>query len=118
MTQLDDALLRLRTHEGVEHVLLVGVDGLLVSHIGASDGVDPERVAAMVPGLILAAGSLGTAADGGDCSTVVLELERGVAIAMPLSSELLLAVLLRPGVPFPVLLRDVRRDRGRIAALV
>lgn len=118
MTQLDDALLRVRTHQGVEHVLLVGMDGLLVSHIGESGGIDPERVAAMVPGLIAAAGSLGAAAEGGECSTVVLELELGVAIAMPLSSELLLAVLLRPDVPFPGLLREVRRDRGRIAALV
>ncbi|HEX6926368.1 MAG TPA: roadblock/LC7 domain-containing protein [Longimicrobiaceae bacterium] len=118
MNQLDEALLNLRTHEGVEHVLLVGVDGLLVRHSGEESDLDPDRVSAMVPGLISAVDALGEAVGGGACATAVLELERGVAIVMPLSPELLLAVVLRSGVPFSKLLREVRRDRSHIAALV
>jgi predicted regulator of Ras-like GTPase activity (Roadblock/LC7/MglB family) len=118
MTQLDEALQRVQDHEGVEHVLLVGMDGLLIRHVGGGDSIDPDRVAAMVPGVVTAAGSLGHAAGGGDPHTAVLELAEGVAVLTPLSEELLLAVMVRRGVGFSSLLRDVRRDRGRLAALV
>ena len=118
MTQLDEALRSVREHDGVEHVLLVGMDGLLVRHLGDGAGVDPDRVAAMVPGVVTSAGSFAHAAGGGDPSTAVLELADGVAVITPLSEELLLAVLLRPGVGFTGLLRDVRRNRGHLASLV
>jgi predicted regulator of Ras-like GTPase activity (Roadblock/LC7/MglB family) len=118
MTQLDDALLDLKAHDGVEHVLLVGTDGLLVRHVGGGDGPDPERIAAMLPGLTTAAGAFARAVAGGDSSTTVLEMDQEVAIVVPLSPELLLAVLLRGGVGFRPLLRDLRRERGRLAGLV
>ena len=118
MTKLDEALSSLLHHEGVEHLVLAGVDGLLVHHAGRSGGVDGERVAAMLPGLLRAADDFGAGCGAGDAATVVLELEGGVAIGMPLSPELLLAVVVRPGVPFTALLREVRRDRNRIASLV
>lgn len=118
MTKLDEALSSLMRHEGVEHLVLAGVDGLLVHHLGEGGDVDGERVAAMLPGLARAADDFGEGCDSGSAATVVLELERGVAIGMPLSPELLLAVVLRPGVPFTALLREVRRDRARIASLV
>src|SRR3954447_25501445 len=35
MSELDDALDRLRGHPGVEHVLVLGRDGLLIQHAGA-----------------------------------------------------------------------------------
>ena len=118
MTKLDEALSSLMRHDGVEHLVLAGADGLLVHHLGEGVGVDGERVAAMLPGLVRAADDFGDGCGAGAAATVVLELERGVAIGMPLSSDLLLAVVLRPGVPFTALLREVRRDRDRIAALV
>jgi predicted regulator of Ras-like GTPase activity (Roadblock/LC7/MglB family) len=118
MTQLDDALLSVRDHDGVEHVLLVGMDGLLVRHVGDGSPIDPDRVAAMVPGVVTAAGSFGHAAGGGDPATAVIELASGVAVVTPLSEELLLAILLRSGVGFSALLRDVRRRRGHLASLV
>lgn len=118
MTQLDEALQSVQDHEGVEHVMLVGMDGLLVRHLGDGSPIDPDRVAAMVPGVVTAAGSFGHAAGGGDPHTAVLELADGVAVLTPLSDELLLAVLVRSGVGFASLLRDVRRDRGRLASLV
>jgi predicted regulator of Ras-like GTPase activity (Roadblock/LC7/MglB family) len=117
MTQLDDALRGLKAHEGVEHVLLVGTDGLLVRHIGDSGDPDPERVAAMLPGVLTASSSLARSAGGGRSSTVVIEMEDGVAIAASVSAELLLAVLVRAGVGFGALLRSLRRERGRGADL-
>lgn len=118
MTQLDDALRSVQEHDGVEHVLLVGMDGLLVRHVGDGTSLDPDRVAAMVPGVVTAAGSFSHAAEGGDPMTAVLELDRGVAVLTPLSDELLLAVLLRRGVGFAPLLREIRRGRSRLASLV
>lgn len=118
MTELDAALQSVQNHDGVEHVLLVGIDGLLVRHVGGGSPIEPDRVAAMVPGVVTASGSFGHAAGGGDPHTAVLELAHRVAVLTPLSDELLLAVLVRPGVGFSSLLRDVRRNRSRLAALI
>lgn len=117
MSELDQALASLRGHEGVEHVLILGRDGLLIQHSG--DGaLDAETVSAMVPGIASAAGGLATAAGHGDPSTVVVRFGGGVAVVDVLSPELLLAVLLRDGVGFAPLLRDLSSGRERLASLV
>lgn len=118
MAKLDEALSSLKAHEGVRHVVLAGTDGLLVHHLGDGAELEGDRVAAMLPGLLRAADDFGAGSGCGEAATVVLELAAGVAIVMPLSPDLLLAVVLRPGVPFTDLLREVRRDRARIASLV
>jgi predicted regulator of Ras-like GTPase activity (Roadblock/LC7/MglB family) len=104
-------------HEGVEHVLLLGRVGMIIQHSG-SGVLDAETVSAMVPGIASAAGGLAAAAGLGDASTVVMRLGSGVAVVDVLSPELLLAVLLRDGVGFAPLLRDLSRDRERLASLV
>ncbi len=117
MSDLDNALHALRAHPGVEHVLVLGRDGLLIQHAG--DGaLDAETVSAMVPGLTQAAQSLGGAAGLGGASLVVVRLERGAAVAAVLSSEILLAVLLAEGVGFAPLLRELAERREALASLV
>lgn len=117
MSELDRALSALRSHEGVEHVLVLGRDGLLIRHAG--DGpLDAETVSAMVPGIASAAGGLAGAAGQGGVSTVVMRFDRGVAVVDVLSPDLLLAVLLRDGVGFAPLLRDLGRERERLSTLV
>lgn len=118
MSQLDDALDSLKAHDGVEHVVLAGADGLLVHHVGEPAGLDAERFAAMLPGLLRGTDEVAEATGGGRTATTVLELEHGVAIVAPLSEDLLLALLLRSGIPFSALLREVRSRRGQIAAFV
>lgn len=117
MTQLDTALSSLAAHPGVEHLLLLGRDGLLIRQHGA-DSVDADVVAAMVPGVASACTALADAAGRGGFSTAVLELEQGVALVCALSADLLLALLLRPGVGFAPLLREVRGQRGQLAELL
>ena len=117
MSQLDTALDALRGHEGVEHVLVLGRDGLLIQHAG-NGGLDAETVSAMVPGLASSAAGLGAAAGVGAASLVVARLERGVAVVSVLSAEILLAVLLRDGVGFAPLLRELSERHGELAALV
>ena len=117
MNQLDEALGSLREHEGVEHLLLVGRDGLLIRDAGGA-GFAAETVAAMVPGLASACAALTRATAQGPFTTAVLEFAAGVVVVAPLSGEVLLAVVLRPGVGFAPLLRTLRRDRDRIAGLL
>lgn len=117
MAPLDTALRSLHSHPGVEEVLVVGHDGLLIQHLG--DGrIDAETVSAMIPALAQAAGDLGGAAGRGGGGTVVVRLERGVVVVEPLSPELLLAVLVAPGAGFAPLLGELHRRRTEIAGLV
>lgn len=117
MTQLDRALARLTEHPGVQHVLLLGNDGLLVRHVGDAS-LESETVAAMVPGLVAACTALAGAAGRGAFSTAVVELTQGVALVTSLSPELLLAVLLAPNVGFGPLLRELRQERAQLAQLL
>jgi predicted regulator of Ras-like GTPase activity (Roadblock/LC7/MglB family) len=117
MSQLDSALHTLRAHPGVEHVLVLGRDGLLIQHVGEGE-LDAETVSAMVPGLAQAAHGLGGASGLGAAMTAVVQLAAGVALVSVLSDELLLAVLLRSGVGFAPLLRDLAEQRGTLATLV
>lgn len=117
MSDLDAALDAIRGHPGVEHVLVLGRDGLLIQHAGAG-ALDAETVSAMVPGLASAANALGGAAGLGSADTVVVRLEGGVALATVLSDDVLLAVLLREGVGFAHLLHDLSARRPALAALV
>lgn len=117
MSDLDAALDALRAHPGVEHVLVLGRDGLLIQHAGTG-ALDAETVSAMVPGLASAAGALGGAAGMGAAETVVVRLEGGVALASVLSDDVLLAVLLREGVGFAPLLHELSARHPALAALV
>jgi predicted regulator of Ras-like GTPase activity (Roadblock/LC7/MglB family) len=117
MPPLETALASLGAHPGVEHVLVLGRDGLLIQHAGGA-GLDAETVSAMAPGVAAAASALGRAAGLGDAATVAVQLEGGVALVAGLSSDLLLAVLLRGGVGFAPLLRELAERRGELAGLV
>lgn len=117
MPQLETALASLAAHPGVEHVLVLGRDGLLITHQGG-DGLDAETVSAMVPGVASAASALGQAAGHGAAATVVARLETGVAVVSVLSTDVLLAVLLRGDTGFAPLLRELSQRRGELAGLV
>jgi predicted regulator of Ras-like GTPase activity (Roadblock/LC7/MglB family) len=118
MTALDDALHGLRGHPGVEAVLLVGRDGLLIREVGVTDGIRSETLAAMVPELASASGAVGDAAERGSFQTAVVELDGGVVIAASLSREVLLAAVVRAGTGFAPFLRSLRAERAHLASLL
>jgi predicted regulator of Ras-like GTPase activity (Roadblock/LC7/MglB family) len=118
MSQLDQVLSRMKTHEGVEHIFLLGGDGLLVRHIGEPRTLEVDTVAAMIPSLGGACASLGRVGELGAMNTAVVEFERGVTIVVALSTELFLTVVLRQGIGFSELLRDLRRERSSLARLI
>lgn len=117
MSELERALDEIRGHDGVEQVLLIGRDGLLVHQLGSGQ-LDSETVAALTPGLLAACSSLGEAAGSGSFSTAVVEWSDAVGIVGAVSDDLLLAVVLRRDVGFAPLLRAIRERRSRIAELV
>ena len=117
MAPLETALDDLLAHPGVEDVLVLGRDGLLIQHAG-NGSTDSETVSAMVPGIVAAAGDLGRASGRGGASTVVVRMERGVAAIQELSADLLLVVLVDEGVGFAPLLREIHQRRHDLAGLV
>jgi predicted regulator of Ras-like GTPase activity (Roadblock/LC7/MglB family) len=117
MSELDRALELLWDHPGVERLVLLGRDGLVVRQLG--DGAaDGEALAARIPGLAAACDAIGRSGGQGTLNTAVLEFDRGVAIVLPLSADLLLAVLVQPDTGFAPLLRQLRRDRHRLLELL
>jgi predicted regulator of Ras-like GTPase activity (Roadblock/LC7/MglB family) len=116
MSELETAVQRFRAHDGVEQVLLIGRDGLLIHQSGASDA-DTETVAALAPGLTADCSAMAAAAGRGRCRTVVMEWERGVGILAAVADDLLLLVLVRQGVGFASLLRSVREQQSTLAML-
>ncbi len=120
LTQLVEAIVQ---HEGVEAVLVIGRDGLLVDGRSGSAPVDLDALAAHLPRVLDAVAALGTAAgDGttgrGDLVSTIMEFEQGLALAAVLSSDASLLVLLRRGANAAPLLYDLRRFRGRIASII
>jgi predicted regulator of Ras-like GTPase activity (Roadblock/LC7/MglB family) len=117
MPTIRDLVSALRRRPGVDAVIVLGRDGLLID--GATDTMlDPEGLAALVPPMVLAAFDLGAASARGDFGLMVLEYGEGIAVVSSASSEALLLVLLRPGANLAAMLYDLRRHRAQIAALV
>ena len=96
MPNIRDFTSALRQRPGVDAVLVLGKDGLLIEGF-AAPGLNNDDLAARVPALVSEAEALGRAA---------------------LADETLLLVLLRPSADLGGLLFDVRRYRGNIAALI
>ncbi|HEV8363524.1 MAG TPA: roadblock/LC7 domain-containing protein [Gemmatimonadaceae bacterium] len=122
LKQLVEAIVQ---HEGVEAVLVIGRDGLLVDGRSGSSAVDLDALAAHLPRVLNAVTLLGGATgDGqsqggrGDLVSTIMEFEHGLALAAVLSSDASLLVLLSRGANAAPLLYDLRRFRGRIASII
>jgi predicted regulator of Ras-like GTPase activity (Roadblock/LC7/MglB family) len=116
VTSIQELVRALRARDGVEAVVLLGRDGLVIDSQSAP-AIDAERLAAIVPLVVGAADELGNQGSRGAVSTVVVEYESGVAIVSPLGADavlLVLATLRESG----ALLHELRRNRGRLATLV
>lgn len=114
---LEGALRELQSYEGVQDVLILGRDGLLIRHLGHAE-LDNETAAAMIPEIASTCAALGSASGRGDLRTAVVEYTRGVAIILTIPDDLLLAVLVAQGVGFAGLLAELRRRREYFAEIV
>lgn len=117
MPTIRELVAALAQRDGVEAVILLGRDGLLIDG-RSTPALDAEHLAAHVPSLVSAAEELAVHAHRGPLVTSVLEYERGFAVICALSSEAVLLVLVHPSANVGSLLFDLRRHRGNIASLV
>ena len=116
MTSIQDLVRALRARDGVDAVVLLGRDGLVIDAQSAAPA-DAERLAALVPLVVGAAEELGSHASRGAVATMVLEYERGVAIIAPVGGDAVLLVLTTLA-ETAALLYELRRNRARLATLV
>src|SRR5712691_13319317 len=117
MATIREVVEALSRRPGVDGVVVVGRDGLPIdSH--ARNGVEPDDVAALLPGIIGGLAQLGQAARRGEFATGVLEFGAGLAVVSVLNADALLVVLVRPSTNVGALLYDLRRHRSAIAGLL
>jgi uncharacterized protein len=117
MPTIRDLVGAIRGRDGVEAAIVLGRDGLVIDGQTISP-LDAEHVAAHVPSVVGAADELGRTAERGTLTTALLEYPGGLAIVSALSPEALLLVILSHHADAGPLLRDLRRHRAQIAALV
>jgi predicted regulator of Ras-like GTPase activity (Roadblock/LC7/MglB family) len=102
---------------GVQAVVILGADGLLIeTHDSAQNHA--EALAARVPAVATAGNQLGNAAASGSAGLMLLEFERGYGVVLRLSDQVLLFVSASREVALADLLFDLRRHRSAMAAMV
>lgn len=117
MATIRDLVAAISRRDGVEAVVVLGRDGLVIDS-QLSDGLTADDLAAHVPSVLVAADELGSTAGREGLATAVLEYARGLAIVSVLSGDAVLLVLAQPNPNLGQLLFELRRNREHIAALV
>ena len=116
MLTIRDLTVAIRQRPGIEAVVILGRDGLLIDSQGTLQ-LDAEGLAARVPGIVAAADEIGTSTDRGSMKMAVIEQENGYAIVSSIGDDALLCVLTTRNADLASLLYDVRRHRESIARL-
>lgn len=117
MPTIRDVVQALGGREGVDAVIVLGRDGLTIdSH--ATDGLDTEGLAALVPSVVSACARLGDAAGRDAFGFGVLEYQQGLVLVAEITPETLLTVFFQPNTNIGSLLYELRRHREAIAGLL
>ncbi len=117
MPTIRDLVAAIRERDGVEAAIVLGRDGLLIDS-QADASFDAEQTAAHVPSVLAACDELAAATANGVLTTAVLEHEAGTTVLSVLSREAILVVVVRADAALAPLLRELRRNREHLAALV
>jgi predicted regulator of Ras-like GTPase activity (Roadblock/LC7/MglB family) len=116
MPTIRDLTVAIRQRPGIEAVVVLGRDGLLIDSQSASS-LDAEGLAARVPGIVATADEIGATTGKGEMRIALIEQERGYAIVSAVGDDALLCVITSPTADLGSLLYDVRRHRESIARL-
>lgn len=116
MPSIRDVVEALHARNGVDAVLVVGSDGLVIDSRARSH-VDGEGVAALLPTALRGVADLGAAGRRGAFTTGLLEFDGGLAVVAILTDEAALIILVAPGVNVGTLLFDIQRHRSALAGL-
>jgi hypothetical protein len=114
---IHDLVRAIAQREGVEAVVILGRDGLLIDG-RTSDQTDGEHLAALTPAVVGAAEAVGQASGRGSLTTAVLEYDQGMAVVSCISADALMIVLAHASANLGALLYDLRRHRANMASLV
>ena len=117
MPTLRDLVQTLVQRPGVAAALVFGRDGLLVDVAGLERHA-AEPLAALAPGLLAGADGLGRTAGRGALVTAILEHGDALSVIATLTPDVALLVLLAPGAEPGPTVRELRRARAGLAALV
>ena len=116
MPTIRDLTVAIRQRAGIEAVVVLGRDGLLIDSQGKLE-IDAEGLAARVPGIVAAADEIGSSMGRGDMKMAVIEQEQGYAVVSSVGDDALICVLTSRTADLSSLLYDVRRHRESIARL-
>jgi predicted regulator of Ras-like GTPase activity (Roadblock/LC7/MglB family) len=117
MPTIRDVVQVLGRRDGVEAVIVLGRDGLTIDAV-ARNGLDTDGLSALIPSVAAACNRLGTAAARGEFSSGVVEFGRGMIVVNVLTSDVLLAIVVAPGLNIGALLFELQRHRASIAGLL
>ncbi|MBA3341929.1 MAG: roadblock/LC7 domain-containing protein [Gemmatimonadaceae bacterium] len=116
MPTIRDLTVAIRQRPGIEAVVVLGRDGLLIDS-QCSVALNPEDLAARVPGIVASADDIGDSSGQGMMRTALIEQQNGYAIVSCVGDDALICVLTSPAADLGSLLYDVRRHRESIARL-
>ncbi|MGK2961216.1 MAG: roadblock/LC7 domain-containing protein [Gemmatimonadaceae bacterium] len=116
MPTIRDLTVAIRRRPGIEAVVVLGRDGLLIDSQATID-VDAEGLAARVPGIVASADEIGATTGRGPLRIALIEQEQGYAIVSSIGDDALLCVLTTHSADLGSLLYEVRRHRESIARL-
>ena len=116
MPTIRDLTVAIRQRPGIEAVVVLGRDGLLIDSQGSLN-LDAEGLAARVPGIVASADEIGLTTGRGSMRIALIEQENGYAIVSSVGDDALLCVLTTKNADLATLLYDVRRHRESIAKL-
>ena len=117
MPTIHDVVKAIGSRDGIEAVIVMGHDRLVIDR-HASNDFDSESVAALVPSIVESCSRVGDASGRGGFGMGVVEFSNGLAIVADLTSESLLTILVRADTNIGDLLYELRRHRGAIARLL
>ena len=116
MPTIRDLTVAIRRRPGIQAVVVLGRDGLLIDSQATVD-LDAEGLAARVPGIVAAADEIGEVTGKGAMRIALIEQAGGYAVVSSVGDDALLCVLTTHEADLGSLLYDVRRHRESIAKL-
>ncbi len=117
MPTIRDVVQALGSRDGIDAVIVLGRDGLIIDS-RVRDGLDSESLAALVPSVVESCNRLGDASEKGEFGMGVVEYTQGLVIVTDLTSESLLAILVQRDTNIGNLLYELKRHRASIAQLL
>lgn len=117
MATLRDVIHALSTRHGVQHVILLGRDGLPIDS-ACKNGVDPDNIAALVPSMIEACNQVGEVSGQGDMQTCAVETQGGYTLVTGIDADIVLGLFVTRDANVGTLLYELRRYRSAIAELL